>query len=168
MNNKIWKVGTTILLMGLIFLTILTVQQNKNIEATEAIEESILLVEENTSSSQIKMNGNEIPFVLGDETALENNASDLVLDTDYYPEQTIFLGHNNHWGSKMGQMTIGTEFSIVHDGGLEINYIVSDIETVNETETLNIADDEIIFYTCYPFDDYSEPELRYVVYAKEI
>jgi sortase A len=86
--------------------------------------------------------------------------------------RTVLLaGHNNGFFSTLGDAGVGDEIHIKTNYGKYV-YEITDSQVALDTNTaaydLNKREDNLILYTCYPFDALGLTRNRYFVYAKYI
>ena len=91
----------------------------------------------------------------------------------YFPGEggsILYMGHNSKKVfRRFSELQIGDEIKITTTYG-EYNYKIYDMQLINESDTDKVAiqraEEILMVYTCYPFNNIGYATQRYVVYAK--
>lgn len=101
----------------------------------------------------------------------------LILDEDYgVPgnghDDVILAGHKENISEVLSKLIVGDNIYITTKSG-NYQYVVNNISTPYESEASNVLlnsnhKEDLIIYTCFPFNKYSFNDQRYVVFATKI
>ncbi len=110
-----------------------------------------------------------------------DNASDLNKGGCFYPDlkdripgggrQMLMASHNNTFFHTLGQVQEGSRILMdLYYGQYEYEVVRTEVVKASDTTTYDLQkeEEELIIYTCYPFDQLSATPYRFFVYCKPV
>lgn len=110
-----------------------------------------------------------------------DNASDLKKGGCFYPDlkdripgggrQMLMASHNNTFFHTLGQVQEGSRVLMdLYYGQYEYEVVRTEVVKASDTTTYDLQkeEEELIIYTCYPFDQLSATPYRFFVYCKPV
>lgn len=177
------KFGKEKFLMATNFIDVITVNNNSDIQKMDPVlqtfeEEEITILRncpdygENYAMLKIPSIEVELPVYYGKTMDLLKNGVGHD-NSSYFPGEggsIIMMGHNySRLLGKLPNVKVGDSIQVTTNYG-EFNYTVYNTQVVEETQTDKVPiqlDEEILMiYTCWPINNIGYATQRYVVYAK--
>ncbi len=110
----------------------------------------------------------ELEYQLGSKAELENNEWALIAEEKLIDKTPVIYGHNSYYGELFNQIKEGDIINLSDDEGVLTSYQVYKIETVDSETNLELKTEEMILYTCFPFEIEVDAPQRYVIHARMI
>lgn len=177
------KFGKEKFLMATNFIDVITVNNNSDMQKMDPVlqnfeEEEITILRncpdygENYATLKIPSIEVELPVYYGKTMDLLKNGVGHD-NSSYFPGEggsIIMMGHNySRLLGKLPNVKVGDSIQVTTNYG-EFNYTVYNTQVVEETQTDKVPiqlDEEILMiYTCWPINNIGYATQRYVVYAK--
>ncbi len=114
-------------------------------------------------------NFGKFKYTLGNGETLQQNSNNLIVEEKTFPETPIIYGHNSYYGDSIHNISIGELINITDKTGKVSTYKVSTIDIVPNNTKLEVIDNTLYIYTCFPFDDTDGfSDQRYVITAEKL
>lgn len=177
------KLGKEKFQMATKLIDMITIQTNNDVQKKAPVlqtfeEEQATILRygpdygENYATLKIPSIGVELPIYYGKTMDLLKNGVGHD-NSSYFPGEggsIVMMGHNyNRLLGKLPDVKVGDLVQVVTNYG-EFNYTIYNTQVVEETETnkvpIQVAQEILMIYTCWPINNIGYTTQRYVVYAK--